>query len=257
MKISQLMVEVTRKCNMTCEHCMRGPAQNISMSKEIMINFLSDIKHINLVGFTGGEPTLPDGIKAIKQFIKICKTFKITVDSFFIITNAKVWKKDIPKTVSSLLKFCKKNSQSIVEISRDQFHDDINNQRMTFFDNIVKQFKKEIEDVKFKVWNRSRHIDDICNQGNAASSGIGTFDYSGPSISPWSRGGIIRGIFYLNCVGNVVWGADWSYEEQNQPKHIVCSANDKFNERKFNEFYANYGGQDGNLQSDNRNNQTL
>ncbi len=232
------MVEVTRKCNMKCDHCMRGPAQNISMTKEIMINFLSDIKHINLVGFTGGEPTLPDGIKAIKQFIKICKTFKITVDSFFIITNGKVWRDDISKTVSSLIKFCEHNGQSILEISRDQFHDDIPREREIFYDNMKAEFKTELEETGFKIWNRARHIEDVCNQGNASTSGIGTFDYSCPSVSPYSRNGTLRGVFYLNCVGNVVWGADWSYESQNEPQNIICAAFERFNSKTFNRFYA-------------------
>ncbi len=238
MKISQLMVEVTRKCNMKCDHCMRGPAQNISMTKEIMINFLSDIKHINLVGFTGGEPTLPDGIKAIKQFIKICKTFKITVDSFFIITNGKSWRKEIPKTVGSLLNFCEKNNQSVVEISRDQYHDDIDLERGIFHHEMVSEFSTKIKDTGFRVLNRARQIDDVCNQGKASTSGIGTFDYSGPAVMSFSRNGTVRGIFYLNCLGNVIWGADWSYESQNEPQNIVCSASDRFTSRKVNKFYA-------------------
>ena len=28
------IVEVTRKCNLKCEHCMRGEAQNVTLTKE-------------------------------------------------------------------------------------------------------------------------------------------------------------------------------------------------------------------------------
>lgn len=31
-----LMLEVTRKCNLKCKHCMRGAAQHLNMSAEVL-----------------------------------------------------------------------------------------------------------------------------------------------------------------------------------------------------------------------------
>ena len=36
-----LMLEVTRKCNLTCSHCMRGNPQNLEMSDEILEKVLA------------------------------------------------------------------------------------------------------------------------------------------------------------------------------------------------------------------------
>lgn len=34
--IYNLIFEVTRKCNLHCEHCLQGNAQNLDLSKEIV-----------------------------------------------------------------------------------------------------------------------------------------------------------------------------------------------------------------------------
>lgn len=54
----QLMVEVTRRCQLKCEHCMRGEAQNLEISTEVIDTFLEQAAGIGDLFFTGGEPTL-------------------------------------------------------------------------------------------------------------------------------------------------------------------------------------------------------
>lgn len=59
-----LFFEITRKCNLKCEHCMRGKAQNITMSKEIIDNVLDQIWYVKDINITGGEPFLaPDELE--------------------------------------------------------------------------------------------------------------------------------------------------------------------------------------------------
>jgi len=65
-----LMLEVTRKCNLTCEHCMRGEPQNIDMSDEILEKVFSQVKQIYHLSLTGGEPFLaPDVIEKMVDII--------------------------------------------------------------------------------------------------------------------------------------------------------------------------------------------
>ena len=61
--IESLTLEVTRKCNLACEHCMRGDAKNVNMTYDVIDKVLDneEINSINQLGFSGGEPTLvPD-----------------------------------------------------------------------------------------------------------------------------------------------------------------------------------------------------
>ena len=41
-----LMLEVTRRCNLQCEHCMRGEAQNIDMPTKILKKALTQFDEI-------------------------------------------------------------------------------------------------------------------------------------------------------------------------------------------------------------------
>lgn len=57
------MFEVTRKCNLNCEHCMRGDAQNVTMSSKIIDRVVPQILVAKQIILTGGEPMLvPDTI---------------------------------------------------------------------------------------------------------------------------------------------------------------------------------------------------
>ena len=67
---SNIMLEITRKCNLKCSHCMRGDAQNISMSTEMIERILSNVALVKRVSLTGGEPFLePDLIEHMVDYI--------------------------------------------------------------------------------------------------------------------------------------------------------------------------------------------
>ena len=85
--IDDLAVEVTRRCNMSCEHCLRGEPQNKDLDTKRLERFLSDVTSINTITFTGGEPTL--NVPAIRKILSKCKELKIPVYSFYIATNGK------------------------------------------------------------------------------------------------------------------------------------------------------------------------
>ena len=41
--IDYLSVEITRKCQLKCAHCMKGEAQNIDMSVEVIDKLLESV----------------------------------------------------------------------------------------------------------------------------------------------------------------------------------------------------------------------
>jgi MoaA/NifB/PqqE/SkfB family radical SAM enzyme len=42
MFIDNMIFEVTRRCNMRCRHCLRGKAEDLSMSKQTIQNALKE-----------------------------------------------------------------------------------------------------------------------------------------------------------------------------------------------------------------------
>lgn len=51
-----LVLEVGRKCNLRCEHCLRGEAEELTMPIETAKAILDGISAIGFITFTGGEP---------------------------------------------------------------------------------------------------------------------------------------------------------------------------------------------------------
>ena len=96
--VSVLELEITRKCQLKCAHCMRGDAQNIDMSNEVIDRILEDVGKIEHALFTGGEPTL--NIGAMRHFLEKLKISGIILNEVEIVTNGY----DIPEDFVTLLK---------------------------------------------------------------------------------------------------------------------------------------------------------
>ena len=61
LNVRSLAIETTRRCNMQCEHCMRGDAQNKDMSMETLDRLFRRLGRIIEIVPTGGEPALNPG----------------------------------------------------------------------------------------------------------------------------------------------------------------------------------------------------
>lgn len=85
-QVYNLVIEVTKKCNMECEHCLRGCAQNVDMSLDMAEKLAREIDP-ETVTFTGGEPML--NTKAIIHYYETLKLLGRRLPTFFIATNAK------------------------------------------------------------------------------------------------------------------------------------------------------------------------
>ena len=66
--VGNLCLEVTRRCNMGCAHCLRGNAENLDMSRETIDQVLEQVDMIGQVTFTGGEPSL--NMDTIRYFLR-------------------------------------------------------------------------------------------------------------------------------------------------------------------------------------------
>lgn len=93
--LESLALETTRKCNLKCGHCMRGPSQNIDLTNEIIDTFFNnnDIKRISNIIFSGGEPTLNPEV--IVYTINKIITENINVCNIAMVTNGQIFNKEI------------------------------------------------------------------------------------------------------------------------------------------------------------------
>jgi organic radical activating enzyme len=116
MKVERLYLEVTRKCTLKCEHCLKGDQENKDMSFETIENALKDVTEIDQLFFEGGEPLL--AIDQILETIQLIKTKGIKVHNIRIISNGTVLNR---KVVNALAKLSSVAPLSL-SLSSDVFH---------------------------------------------------------------------------------------------------------------------------------------
>lgn len=108
-----IILEVTRKCNLSCEHCLRGSAENKTISDLVLSQLAKeDLYSLTL---TGGEPTLvPDIFQKFRQY-------RIFPEKLWFCTNGKVFKKTFIEEYASFIYDFKVDG--CFAVSTDPYHD--------------------------------------------------------------------------------------------------------------------------------------
>lgn len=107
-----LCFELTRRCNMNCEFCSKGEAQNTDITTEIIDKALDELSRFEIyhIRANGGEPMLnKQGLiylidEIIKRDFKICQ--------FLVFTNGTVRDQDIKEALVRIGEHCKKCAES-------------------------------------------------------------------------------------------------------------------------------------------------
>lgn len=121
MEISNLVIEVTRKCNMACPHCLRGDAEKISFDYKMLPNVFSGIDYIDTITFTGGEITV--ALPTFEKIVDYICTRNIQFENFYIKTNLKKVSKKFLLLVDMLYQKAEYNDISNLDFSFDIYHD--------------------------------------------------------------------------------------------------------------------------------------
>lgn len=230
MNIDSVIIETTRRCNLTCEHCLRGDMQPLDMSPDIINAFFSkiDSSYVSTITFTGGEPSLNPVV--IDYCIKAAKKHNVSFGSFYIATNGQAVSDDFLKSVLNLYCFCNDNEYSQLQLSNDIYHQESEQEkRLSAFSFYSKRFDETFN---------GKHI---IQEGNALWNGL---DGRELKLSPYliDEGDIQEGEVYINCLGNIICDCNLSYENQDNPFFILGNVQDsKFDlfkaVKKFNKLY--------------------
>ena len=119
-----LVIEITRRCNMACPHCMRGDAQDRDLSHETIDKILDNVSYIGEITLTGGEPSMNvDGIRYLAQEIK---RRGIPVMGAYIVTNGKEISAQFLQALVELFTATEMEEDYCgIALSQDDFHEPI------------------------------------------------------------------------------------------------------------------------------------
>lgn len=154
LRYAGICVELTRKCNMSCPHCMRGEAQNKTITKDVIDKLCHELTSVVSFGITGGEPFLePDMLHYLIEKVRLLpRVFLLTLT-----TNGTVL---TPSVIEDMEKFCTtsdtlfKNRRCTLAISKDPYHEDIYDTAIAYYTKLadaanerIRIARKEPEDA--------------------------------------------------------------------------------------------------------------
>jgi MoaA/NifB/PqqE/SkfB family radical SAM enzyme len=236
LNVYNLTIEATRKCNMKCEHCLRGPAQRKTANPQHIYKLLQLIGQVSTLNISGGEPTLA---MEILDHIRHCVIYgNCDVGSFYMVTNGKsINVENLAEWIAGMKFACSDNEASMVGVSFDQWHKDtftnqqLQKQRRNFYrlqekltydygisesecggDFVIKHsdnnwdYRSILQEGKAKDWGcKSTKLEEFTFE-----------DYDGTMEAI----GISEGNLYLTCSGWIIAGCDWSYQTMDYDKRV-------------------------------------
>lgn len=159
---SHYIFEVTRRCNFSCEHCLRGDAQNIDLSYNAIDNLLDQTLAMGDILFTGGEPLL--ALDRIEYIIDGMIKRKIPFSSISIISNGTQYNEDFYRVIHKIydylfsmhtklfgdkIKFPKRNIALL--ISDDDFHKKF----IPDTSDIMNQLRENLGDIAYIAYHNA------------------------------------------------------------------------------------------------------
>lgn len=210
-------------CNLQCEHCLRGCRQLVNIERDYLRSFFNQVSSVGYLVFSGGEPSL--NTKAIVYSLELMKQYRITLDYFGIVTNGIRLKPEFAQACKDLYNYSDIKSLCSLQLSNDYYH----LKQRKYDDSLVNHFpfyrkrnQKDGDRIE-KQLHREGKGESIPHAA-VRSSTISRHSYNFPS----------RAFLYLNALGMIVNGVDWSYD--NQDDHIICPVDELTNyySQKFN-----------------------
>ena len=124
MYIEYLSIEATRRCNMACAHCLRGPARDEDMGDDIAFwtaKLLSGAT-IGTLTLSGGEPSL--AVETIRELKKNFIWNNIDVQNLSVITNNKNISDEFLEVIAHWMAICSNGESSALSYSSDHYHEE-------------------------------------------------------------------------------------------------------------------------------------
>lgn len=222
-QIQSLILEVTRRCNMKCPHCLRGEAENMDMSEEVVDNLLEYVEEIQNITFSGGEPFMNYPI--MQYVLDKVKEKGIPVYSIFVATNGKEVKDEYLKLMDDWVlytlscnyateewldetAYMPENMQedicSAVAVSRDIYHETIPTENY---------LKWRLRSYYSTVKEKGPEHYPLINEGQARENGLGKRNISvGDFYVEEDDGSLNVDELYVSANGDIVPDCDFSYE---------------------------------------------
>jgi hypothetical protein len=210
--VNGLVIEITRRCNATCPHCLRGDAQSVSIREEYLERLTANIRSVDGLTISGGEPSL--AIPELQTLLKYVIDQKITIYEFYLVTNGL-------ENTKSLIDVCNLwydhlthsyGSKFTVAMSNTVHHPEP--------PDVHKQMLGRTSYGKIGTRQNMFDLGDTIMEGRALQHKdkiifpVSPLDFGGQGSLKLNKRNRFSGDFYLNVFGQVITESCLSYETQ-------------------------------------------
>lgn len=124
-KLETLAIELTKRCNLDCAHCLKGESQKVDISQKTIDDIFSQIDAVGRLFFTGGEPTLAS--EALENIVAAIKKYNVSIMEWGMDTNGTMYSTRFYRALVELEEICRECTKSndmhgTICISTDTYH---------------------------------------------------------------------------------------------------------------------------------------
>lgn len=144
--VCTLYIEVTRKCNLACAHCMKGDPQNLDIPDEYVDSVMSQVSIIYCLVLSGGEVTL--ALDRLRYILDSAKRHNVKICRIALSTNGVVKDPEFLEIYEEYKRYVLIPTRCEICISNDRYH----TQQTRFLK------KDYLDRKKFFTNNRKNHV---------------------------------------------------------------------------------------------------
>ena len=227
-KILNLALYLTQRCNLNCAHCLCGNPNNLDITDTVLDKLFSQVDEIFNLGICGGEISL--ATEKFRKVLEYIKKYNVKIDTFNITTNATLFSEDLISIVKDFESYVKQFEytandyfaksipiQQKVRISLDHFHVESAKQNNYSIENILANVSKYKNILGENVVISFDSDYAIINSGRAVNINENIIkkqriEMSRPCLII-NDAMMIGGIVTVNCLGDLL-PINLSYEEE-------------------------------------------
>lgn len=207
----ELMLELTRRCNMQCTHCLRGDAEALDMPRNIMWAALRNLEYYSL-GLGGGESIL--NTKILSEFFQtlLYSDGYKNAEHLWIVTNGRrlykeLWQDEVhlseyPDLTNSIYAYLLKISRLVkidLAISIDRWHEDEQEEYYRYIKNTFEAYSMSFDEIS------------VCKHGPNEPHQLINMGRTGPYNGKELDLDRDFDLLYVNALGDIYPSCDLSY----------------------------------------------
>jgi hypothetical protein len=210
----ELMFEITRFCNMSCPHCVRGESQRKRIKKEYIDSALQNVKYISTLSVTGGEPAL--AVDLIDYIREACNHYGVEFGDFWMATNGTVTTPKFFRAIERMYTDASQHDISGFRVSVDDYHDSIN---IWPFRNFFENLEYTLDSKIYLEEKGAPEAEYLIGDGRAAENYYTTREVKhGLHLM---QDGVLEGTIYVNANGYIISTCDISYNRMDNDKDFT------------------------------------